>query len=149
MNETVVVADTSCLIILDRIGELSLLQKLFSNVMITREVANEFGDVVPDWIKVEFSENLEQPDSLRGQLDSGEAGSILLAIEKSALLIIDEKKGRRIAQSLGVRIIGTLGLVLFAKKRGLIDSVAPLIAAIEREGFFISTTLIEELFSDE
>jgi len=149
MNETVVVADTSCLIILDRIGELSLLQKLFSNVMITREVANEFGDVVPDWIKVEFSENLEQPDSLRGQLDSGEAGSILLAIEKSALLIIDEKKGRRIAQGLGVRIIGTLGLVLLAKKRGLIDSVAPLIAAIEREGFFISTTLIEELFSDE
>ncbi len=149
MNETVVVADTSCLIILDRIGELSLLQKLFSNVMITREVANEFGDVVPDWIKVEFSENLEQPDSLRGQLDSGEAGSILLAIEKSALLIIDEKKGRRIAQGLGVRIIGTLGLVLLAKKRGLIDSVVPLIAAIEREGFFISTTLIEELFSDE
>jgi predicted nucleic acid-binding protein len=148
MNDTVVVADTSCLIILERIGELSLLQKLFKNVLVTREVAREFGNTLPDWITVRNVATGKHAHTLQLLLlDSGESSSILLAIEKSALLIIDEKKGRRIASELGVRILGTLGMISIANERGLIDSIESLVEAIEREGFFISGSLREKLLS--
>jgi predicted nucleic acid-binding protein len=57
MSREIVIADASCLIVLQNIQELSLLQKLFNEVLITEEVKTEFGINLPEWIKVKEVQN--------------------------------------------------------------------------------------------
>ena len=121
MNQ-VVIADASPLIVLQNIGRLSLLQNLFDKILITPEIETEFGLDLPDWIKVSEVQDKTKLVLLNLNLDKGEASAIALCLEKAgSLLIIDEKKGRRIAQDLGLKIVGTLGIILKAKEKGLID----------------------------
>lgn len=75
----VVIADTSCLILLDKIGELGLLQSLFRRVTITEEIADEFGLQLPDWFNVRSAEKLNFQHAW--DLDIGEASAITLANE--------------------------------------------------------------------
>lgn len=142
MSREIVIADASCLIVLQNIKELELLQTLFGEVFITEEIKNEFGLDLPAWIKVKEIRNKIQHGALTLILDKGEAGAIALALESgNSLLIIDEKKGRRIAQELGVRIIGTLGLILKAKKNGLITSMKDFLQKLENANFRVSESL--------
>ena len=142
MNQEVVIADASCLIVLHNIRELSLLQKLFGEVSITEEVRAEFGLDLPEWIKVKEVTNKIQQKAINLILDAGEASSIALALEtENSLLIIDERKGRRIAMEFGVSIVGTLGIILRAKEKGLIDSVENLLLKLEKVDFRISDEL--------
>ena len=142
MNREVVIADASCLIVLQNIDDLSLLQTLFGEVSITGEVKAEFGSELPEWIKVKEVTNKIQQNALNLILDAGEASAISLALETAnSLLIIDEKKGRRIAQEIGVNIVGTLGIILMAKKKGLINSVESLLLKLEIADFRISDKL--------
>ena len=128
MSEEITVADASCLIVLQNIGELSLLQKLFGEIFIT-EVVKKALELI---------------------LDKGEASSIALCLENTdSLLIIDEKKGRRIAQELGVKIIGTLGVILSAKKNGLLDSVQEFLEKLENAGFHISQNLKTKIINSD
>lgn len=142
MSQEIVIADASCLIVLHNIQELTLLQKLFGEVFITEEVKQEFGFDLPEWIKIKEIQNKFQQNSLNLILDKCEASSIALSLETAnSLLIIDEKKGRRIAQELGVKIIGTLGIILRAKENGLIDSVESVLENFEKANFRISSDL--------
>lgn len=75
----VIIADTSCLILLDKIGELGLLQSLFQRVTITEEIADEFGLQLPDWFNVRSAGKLNFQHAL--DLDIGEASAITLANE--------------------------------------------------------------------
>lgn len=146
MSRDVIVADTSCLIVLQNINELPLLQKLFGKVSITEEVREEFGLPLPEWIKICAVTNLSKKDSLSLILDKGEASSIALCLESSdALLIIDERKGRRIANELKIQTIGTIGILLAAKKNDLIKSTDTLIQRMEDAGFYISQNLKEKM----
>ena len=52
-----IISDTSCLILLDKIEALLLLQKLFGSISVTKIVADEFGKELPDWIQVHTLEN--------------------------------------------------------------------------------------------
>lgn len=93
----VIIADTSCLIIYDKIRSLEVLYKTFSTIVVTREVADEFGDL-PEWITIQEVTDRTQFSQLNKILGKGEASSIVLALElEDSLLIIDEKKGRKIA----------------------------------------------------
>ena len=142
MPETIVIADTSCLIGLNNIGRLNLLQSIFENIIITPEVKYEFGEHVPEWMQVESVADTQKTIILELELDKGEASAIALAMEKKdALLIIDEKKGRRVAISLGVNTLGTLGILLKAKDVGLLPSIKTEIETLESKGFRISETL--------
>ena len=142
MSQNVVIADASCLIVLQNIGELSLLQKLFGEVFITEEIEKEFGLEMPEWIKVKEIQNPAQKNALTLILDKGEASAIALSLEiKNSLLIIDEKKGRRMAQELGLKIIGTLGVILKAGENNLIASVEDLLKKLEKADFYISPNL--------
>jgi len=150
MSREVIIADASCLIVLQNIQELPLLQKLFGEVFITREVKEEFGLDLPKWIKVKEIQNIIQQNALNLILDEGEASSITLSLETdNSLLIIDEKKGRRIAQQLGLKIIGTLGIILQAKERGLINSVEDLLAKLENANFRISQSLKAKILEND
>ena len=76
-------------------------------------------------------------------LDQGEAEVLTLAEEREArLVVIDERRGRRFAQRLGIPLTGTLGILLLAKGGGLIESVAVLIFRLQEAGLFLSSDLV-------
>ena len=107
MNGETVIADASCLIVLENIGHLPVLQQLFGEIYITQEVQSEFGGDLPEWIKIRIVQNTIQQNALALILDAGEVASIALSLETdNSLLIIDERKGRRVAQQLNLKIIG-------------------------------------------
>lgn len=142
MSREIIIADASCLIVLENIQELSLLHKLFGEVLITEEVKDEFGFDLPEWLKVREVKDQSKKEILNLILDKGEASAIALALEiAESVLIIDEKKGRRIAQESGLKIVGTLGLILKAKENNLIDSTEEILEKLENADFRISPTL--------
>ncbi len=78
-------------------------------------------------------------------LDKGEASAIALALEiKDSLLIIDELKGRKLAQKLGVTITGTLGVLVQAKQNGYIPLLRPLLDKVNQTDFRLSEQLVKE-----
>ena len=100
-----------------------------------------------DWISVRQITNQKLYKSFDDKLDPGEAESIVLAIELDAdLLLIDEKKGRKIAMKYGIKITGLLGILLEAKALGLIKEVKPALdMLIYNIGFRINPKLYQEI----
>ena len=137
----IVIADTSCFILLDNIGELNLLKLLFGHVITTTVIANEFGTDLPDWVEIRSVINITFQATL--DIDPGEASAITLALEsKSALLILDDNKGRKAAQRLNLNITGTLGVFLKAKRAGIIPSIRPLLEKIQKTNFRYSKAVL-------
>lgn len=123
-----IITDTSCLILLDKINELNILHKLFRQLITTDIVSKEFGKPLPTWIVTQNPINIKRQFELEQLLDRGEASAIALALEqKDCLLIIDELKGRKFAKKLALNITGTLGVILEAKKIGIIPSIKPIL----------------------
>ncbi|MBW6480818.1 MAG: DUF3368 domain-containing protein [Bacteroidales bacterium] len=141
--DKVIISDASCLIALSKIEELGLLKTLFEEVIITREVSEEFGEALPDWIVTREVKDQKKIQELEKILDKGEASSIALALETDrSMLIIDELKGRKIAQSLHVEIIGTIGVILLAEQKGLTKDVVGTILRLVNQGFRLSEQMI-------
>lgn len=137
-----IISDTSCFIILEKIGELDLLQKLFGTVVTTPEIVAEFGMPLPPWVKVEEPLNKSYKTTLGTFVDEGEASAIALALEyDKSLLIIDEFKGRKLASKLGLTIVGTFGIIVDAKFEGHILLVKPIFDKIRATNFRISDEL--------
>ncbi len=142
----IIVSDTSCLILLDKIGKIGLLESLFQNISVTQIVADEFEKELPVFIKIENPKDIKYQKILESFLDSGEASAIALALEKEeCLLIIDELKGRREARQLELKYTGTLGILITAKEKGLIKSVSKVIQEIRDTDFRIDEKLIREV----
>lgn len=81
-------------------------------------------------------------------LDDGEASAIALCLEKpNSLLIIDERKGRKIAQDLNIATIGTLGILFEAKQQGHVKKIRPLIEKIQQTDFRISKELLNSILT--
>lgn len=140
--QKVIISDTSCLILLDKIGELKLLNKLFGQIIVTQEIANEFKNELPDWFTIEEPINKTYQKILEASLDKGEASAIAFAMEQAdCLLIIDDYKGRRYAEQLGIKITGTLGIIIDAKLSGHIESVRPILDKIKETDFRLTEEL--------
>ena len=141
----VIVSDTSCLILFNKIGELHLLKKLFGKLLITETVLKEFNQPVPEWVEIIQPKN-DLYKGLSGYLDPGEASSIALASEyKEVLLIIDEIKGRKAAKEMGIPVTGSLGVLVAAKEKGYVRAVKPTIEKIQKTNFRVSEVLIERI----
>jgi predicted nucleic acid-binding protein len=131
-----IISDTSCLILLDKIGELSILNKLFGVITTTSEVAIEFGQPLPSWFEIREPADKNYQAIIEATVDKGEASAIALAIElDDCLLIIDDLKGRKFASQLGLTIIGTIGVIVDAKLAGVIPSVKPILSKIKSTNF--------------
>jgi predicted nucleic acid-binding protein len=142
----IIIADTSCLIVLDKIGELDILNKLFVNVYVTKPIIKEFGKKLPNWIIVEEPKTESHQKILETSLDKGEASVIALALESpGSLLIIDEIKGRKIAQALGITITGTLGVLILAKKENIIPNIKPILERKKATNFRVDPKLEESI----
>jgi predicted nucleic acid-binding protein len=143
----VVISDTSCLIVLNKLDQLDLLRQLYGSVLITSIVRSEFGAPLPDWFNVVIPPETELYQELKQQLDAGEASSIALAKTiQDCLLIVDEAKGRKVASQLEVSTLGTLGMLLKAKEAGLIESLRTLLTTIrDQTNFRFSEAIAIEL----
>jgi len=146
------VSNTGPLIILYQIGLLPLLKNLYDKVVILEAVRNELlkglsGQAIlaSGLVEVKAVKGREAVRILRVFLDEGKAEAIQLAREVQAVIIIDERRGRRIAKSLGLRVRGTLGILLELKKRDLIDSVKPFIRKMFEKGYYLSNELVREV----
>ena len=83
---------------------------------------------------------------LMSELDAGEAAAIALAVEEGAdLILVDERKGRKIAARLGLSVRGTLGVLVEAKRRGHVALVGPVIASLVAAGFRVSDAVKEQV----
>jgi predicted nucleic acid-binding protein len=138
-----VVADSTCLIGLERIGHLDLLPRLFDPIAIPRAVEREFAVQLP-WLTVRISSNNSLTESLRLLLDDGEAEAISLASELACRIILDDRQARLVARRLNLRVIGTVGVLLRAKQATLIPTIRPLVDELEKSGFYISPGLKQE-----
>jgi predicted nucleic acid-binding protein len=142
----IIVSDTSCLILFHKINRIDILKSVFGTIYITTEIAKEFDEALPDFIKIQNPKDPNYQKILERYLDSGEASAIALAIEiVDCLLIIDEVKARREAKSLNITFTGTLGVLLIAKENGVINSVKEIIDLIKKTNFRISDTLIQDV----
>ena len=143
----VVISDTSCLIVLSKIGMLEVLQTLFGEVLISETVRNEYGEDLPDWIIVKRVESHQIEKILLLNVDEGEASSMALYLEQTedALLIIDERKGRIIAKDLGIKLIGTIGIIIKAKEKGIITNLSEVTERLEQTNFRLSPKLKQQL----
>jgi predicted nucleic acid-binding protein len=146
MPETVVITDTSCLIVLTKLNVIDILQKMYSNIIVTPDIAKEFGETLPDWVKIMAVSNNKYQQILELTLDKGESSAIALALELvDVLLIIDDLKARKESLRLGLKITGTLGVLIKAKKSGYFFSIKYLLDKLTTIGFHISETLKNEI----
>ena len=110
-------------------------------------VCAEVGAPLPAWITVVLDPLPEHQPAFAVRLDPGERSAIALALSyPHSELLIDERAGRREATRLGLRLIGTLGILRRAKHAGLVEAVRPLVDALMRKGFRASPTLLERFF---
>ncbi|MBC7969450.1 MAG: DUF3368 domain-containing protein [Verrucomicrobia bacterium] len=152
----IVVSDTSPISNLAAIGQLSLLQQLYSEVIIPTAVHQELlnsGSEDPavlavqtlDWIQVRSVTNAALLQPLQAILDPGEAEAIALAIELNAnRVLMDERRGRQQAMQAGLKVTGLLGILLAAKQQGLLATIQPLLNALIANGFWIRDELYAE-----
>ena len=146
MNRTPVVSDSSPLIALERIAHLHLLPALFEKVVIPSAVRLEvYGNrPLPEWTEEIAIKQTLTPRMIAARLGLGESEAIALALELDAEeLLLDDLAARRLATSLGVPMIGTLGLLLRAKQHGLIPQVKPVLEALRQGGFHISERMFD------
>jgi predicted nucleic acid-binding protein len=159
MREAIAVADSGPLIALVRIGQLELLPRIFSEVTAPPEVWHEItekGRGLPGayeisqvkWIKIQAPlSQLVQPLSIL--VDAGEAQAIALAqTTPDCIILLDDARARKIAERLSIKQIGTIGLLLRAKRMGLIEKIRPHIEALIKNGIYIRQQLIDAVLKE-
>jgi predicted nucleic acid-binding protein len=145
---TLVVSDTSPLVALQQIDELKILHSLFGEVVIPPAVERELGPGFPrpPWLITRPLAMRAPP--LQPTLGAGESEAITLASQDGAqLLLLDDRPARRLAPSLGIPVLGTLGLLIRAKEQGLLAAVKPYIETLLRGGFRASPALVERILA--
>lgn len=153
-----VVSNTTPLIALLKISRLDILRELFTEISIPRAVYQEieagknkeyFQDVSRlNWIHIV---EIHDKSALKYflDLDAGESEAIVLATELEAgLLLMDEKLGRFHAKHAGLRVTGTIGVLIKAKKQGLVKAIKPLLYELKSKGIWIKENLISEILKE-
>jgi predicted nucleic acid-binding protein len=148
----IVVSDTSPLNYLILVDAIDLLPRLFADIHVPPEVIAElsragapepvryWADSIPSWLNVSTSSTTL---STSVRLDAGELQALSLAKELgAAAVLIDERKGRRVASEHGMKAIGTLAILELAAEKSLIE-LGPVLQALRQTTFFISDEYIE------
>lgn len=141
-----VISDTSPLFYLRQIGELQILRELYGTISVPRQVVDELqaGGITSRelrshrWIQ---HKKIDIPTTLRmiPDLGPGECGVIALGLHTTgdALLLLDDRLARRIADLNGLTLTGTAGILLKAKERGIIGSVRSYLEKLIHNGFYL------------
>lgn len=160
MARKIVLVDASPLIGLARAGGLPWLRKLYRTVSITKAVRGEAvgarvltGSVAisaalkQGWIRVLRQEWSEPP---LPQLDAGEASTLRAAVAHGAgaLVLLDDLQARREAQRLGIAFTGTAGVVVEARRAGLIKAARSVFERLADEEFHLDRELVEAILTE-
>ncbi len=142
-----IISNTSCLIILDNINELAILQKLYQHIYVTEEVAQEYGKPLENWMNIMTVKDRNYLRILNTSVDLGEASTIALALQmpENNVMILDDLKARKLAKELQLNFTGLLGILLKAKQQGIISSVTDIFTQLKNVNFRISEKLEKEV----
>lgn len=151
----IVVADTGAIISLIHIGQIELIEKLFGNFFIAGAVWIELNNYDnPNFDKSDLTvlktkvKEINSKNHLSMMMDYGESESVILYEEiKADYLLIDDNKARKIAESFDINCIGTLGLLLKAKQKGLIDELKPIFKELITFGRYYSRNLLNDILT--
>lgn len=147
------IVNTSPLVLLHAINQLELLHKLAGDVSIPVAVLEELKAGAGhdtcyervralDWIRVEKAFQLTD-EIVRWDLGAGEAEVLALGIARpESTVVIDDLVGRRSARSLGIKVTGTIGIVLAAKQLGLLDRARPMIEELVNHPLYIDAEIL-------
>jgi predicted nucleic acid-binding protein len=138
-----------------KISQIEILKKIYSEIVIPEAVYKEieagkhkefYRDLSRiDWIKIQSIKDKHSIDYFL-DLDAVEAEAIILATEIGAdLIIIDEKLGRLHAKKAGIKVTGTIGVLIKARKMGLIPKIKPLLIQLTKKNVWISDVLISQV----
>lgn len=153
----IVVADSGPLIALSAIGRLDLLRALYAAVVVPRAVWDEVvigGDGEPGsaevrvamWIEVVEAPKEPLLAALLGEMDRVEAEALAIAADHGAdLVLVDDRRGRRAAIRIGLVARGTFGVLLDARRAGLIEAVVPLVKELQASGLHATPALVTEI----
>jgi predicted nucleic acid-binding protein len=159
-----VVSDTSVINYLAAVGQTELLRIQFGRIFVPPSVWRELharqnlpGTAPADsarasgWLTVQGPQPSQMLDRLIDDLDRGEAEAIALACElKPAIVLLDETDGRAVARGLGLRIIGTAGILVGARQSGHLRQIRPLLDRLMREHRFrLSRELYDQFIAGD
>lgn len=157
MPERPLVCDTTVLLYLGRIGQLGLLPALFAPIDIPEAVALELdmGRLLrPDtidprglaWAAV-VAVSRDAMDSLPpNRLGTGERAVLAYACAHQDYIVgLDDLQARRLAERLGIAVVGTPGILLRARRTGLLPTVRPLMDALVAQGFRLDPDLYQDI----
>ncbi len=149
-----VVSDTSVVLNLCLLGQEALLPELYTRVCAPLVVKEEFqalasrdrrfaGLIFPEFVEVLSPDRSPPALPSTAHLQAGEVATISLALQlRGEVVLMDERAGRIVASSVGLRPLGLLGVLLDGKRSGLVASLAPLLDRLEKEaGFWIAPSL--------
>jgi predicted nucleic acid-binding protein len=150
----IAIINASPLIFLSRSHHLDLLKAFANEVWVPEPVANELlirgeDDVSAqavretEWLVIKPADTIPIR-VLEWRLGKGESSVLALAIEHGFEAIIDDLRGRKCAASLSVPVRGTLGIVLVAKKRGIIPAARPVVEDMMRAGLYLSKKVLNQ-----
>jgi predicted nucleic acid-binding protein len=150
------VANASPLIFLTKVGLLEVLREPSVPVLVPDVVLAEVGGLDPDdpavraiqqspWMRVVSTPTVPHA-VLVWDLDAGESAVLAVALSQTgAMVILDDLPARRCARVLNVPSQGTLGLVLVAKRQGLIPAVRPVLGQLRDAGMYMSSRLEQQV----
>ena len=96
-----------------------------------------YGMKWSNWIEVMSIADTDLVTMLKASLDSGEAEAIVLAREQNlSIVLLDEKDARKAARKLGLSVLGTVGVLIWAKRAGIIDDLRSQLVALQQQGGF-------------
>lgn len=155
-KNNLLVADTGPLLALVRLNLLPVLRQIFEEVLITETVLNEClakphqqdAKNIQAAIEAGYFHIVKNPLPVRNTLlglDEGEQTALEMALRLNAQVLMDEKKGRMVAQHHHLKVIGVLGVLLLAKNKNLIPEIKPLLHALTESGYFLGESVIKSV----
>ncbi len=151
-DQMIIISDSSPLISLAIIGKLGTLTHLYEEIYVPTAVYKEVTKANKPFAKelklfltgkTKNVQNKMAVDILLSDIGAGEAEAIILALEQHPdVILIDDLKARRFAKIKGVNVMGTMGLLLMAKKEGLIEEIKPLLSDLLSNNIRISTKIM-------
>ncbi len=149
-----IISDSTALIILFDLDRVELLENLFEIVYITPivldEISVKYPVILPSFMKVKKLKDDELFNTLKMLLDLGESEAIALAKEKNLTIIMDEKRGRKIAKEMGLKVIGLLGVVYLNVKKGFLtkDEASTFLEDAIEHGYRISRKMLDDILKE-
>jgi predicted nucleic acid-binding protein len=158
-----VVSNTSPIMNLAIIGELSLLRDQFGEILIPGAVLEELrveedlpgsknvrDALKAGWIRIETVNLYPLVRAMQRDLDKGEAEAIALAVQLNAdWVLIDEREGRKAAKSMELKVVGVLGVLLKAKREGKLGSLKQAMDRLrEKAGFYLRADLYSAIMRE-